>query len=421
MSVHLSEHGSLICQFEEHLAKARYSSAATRRYLAVAGHFLKYLEGQRLQIDEVHSLHVTKYLARELRQFVRRHGHGPVSVKHWRGSHTAGVHRFLQCIVGHWPPPNATASNPYGIFCQALCTEYAKSLREKQELASATVSERTAEARRFLSWYGERDEAGTVSALASVDVDAYLQARAPSLRRVTRKGVAQRIRCFLRFLHATGRTERDFARCVMAPTLYALEAIPSALSPSQVDAVMSTSRKDQSPKGLRDFAILQMLTTYGMRAGEITGLRLDDIDWHADSIFVRHTKTGSHSILPLMPAAGEALLAYLRGGRPTTDVREIFVRLRAPYQGFESGSSLYSLIRRRLDAAGVQSSGKRGPHAFRHARAVSLLRDGTPPKIIGDVLGHRSTSSTSVYLKLATEDLRDVALEIPELAEEVQS
>ena len=94
--------------------------------------------------------------------------------------------------------------------------------------------------------------------------------------------------------------------------------------------------------------------------------------------------------------------------------------MRAPYLGFESGSSLYTSTRRRLDAVGVQPDGKRGPHAFRHARAVSLLRDGTPMKIIGDVLGHRSASSTSVYLKLAIEDLRDVALEIPGLAQQGQ-
>jgi integrase len=78
-----------------------------------------------------------------------------------------------------------------------------------------------------------------------------------------------------------------------------------------------------------------------------------------------------------------------------------------------SGSSLYSTIRERLDAAGVTPLGKRGPHAFRHARAASLLRAGVSQKIIGDVLGHRSAASTAPYLKLATAELRQVALEIP--------
>ncbi|MGS0755893.1 site-specific integrase [Roseateles sp. GG27B] len=420
MSDFLPQRSALILQFGEHLARARYSSTASERYLAVAGHFLKYIEGRHVPIDAVQPAHVTMYLARELRQFSRRHGRAPASVDHWRGSHTAGVHRFLRCVVGQWPP-SATADSPNSANNQAIGAEYAQWLRERRGLAAETISERAVEAGRFLSWFGERNEAGTLSAVTIADVDAYLQSRAPSLRRVSRKGVAQRMRCFLRFAHATGRTERDFALCVMAPTLYAFESIPSALSPDQVKAVLQASRNDPSPKGLRDYAILLLLATYGMRAGEITRLQLSDIDWRADRIFVRHTKTGSQSILPLMPAVGEALLAYLQRGRPKTDVREIFIRMRAPYRGFVSGSSLYASTRRRLDAAGVQPDGKRGPHAFRHARAVSLLREGTPMKIIGDVLGHRSASSTSVYLKLATEDLRNVALEIPGLAEEAQS
>ncbi len=420
MSDPIPQRSALIAQFEEHLATARYSATATKRYLAVAGHFIEFLRSRHVPIAAAQPSHVTNYLTCELRQFARNHGHAPVSVEHWRGSHTAGVHQFLRCIVGQWPP-SATASSPYEGYCQALCAEYAQWLHERRGLATETIAEHAAEAGRFLSWYGERNGAETLSAVAIADIDAYLLARAPSMRRVSRKGVAQRMRCFLRFAHATGRTERNFATCVTAPTLYAFESIPSALSLAQVNAVMQTAREDQSPKGLRDYAILLLLSTYGMRAGEITRLQLDDIDWRADRICVRHTKTGSQSALPLLPAVGDALLAYLRRGRPKTDVREIFIRMRAPYRGFESGSSLYTPTRRRLDAVGVRPDGKRGPHAFRHARAVSLLREGTPMKIIGDVLGHRSAASTAVYLKLATEDLRNVALEIPGLAGEEQS
>jgi len=301
------QRGALISQFEAHLAGA--------------GHFFKYLESEQVPIDAVQPSHVTRYLTQELRQFARRHGHAPVSVDHWRGSHTAGVHGFLQCIVAQWPP-SVTPAGPYEADCQALCTQYAQWLCEQRGLASQTIAERAAEAGRFLSWYGQRTEAGTLWTMAIADVDAYLQSRAPPLRRVSRKGVAQRLRCFLRFVRVTGRTERDFALCVMAPTLYAFESIPSALSPDQVEAVLQASRNDRTPKGLRDHAILLLLATYKMRAGEITGLQLNDIDWRGDRIFVRHTKTGAQSILPLLPVVGQALLAYLQRGRPTTDVRE---------------------------------------------------------------------------------------------------
>lgn len=106
-------------------------------------------------------------------------------------------------------------------------------------------------------------------------------------------------------------------------------------------------------------------------------------------------------------------MQYLQKARPKTPFREIFIRCHAPYRPFKDGSSLYGLIQWRLKAAGVAPPGKRGPHAFRHARAVNMLRATVPVKEIGDVLGHRATDSTLVYLKLATEDLRSVALEIP--------
>jgi site-specific recombinase XerD len=233
--------------------------------------------------------------------------------------------------------------------------------------------------------------------------------------------VTYHLRCLLRFVHATGRTGSDFSLCVTSPTLYALESIPSCLTSEEISTVADSTRKDQGPKGLRDYAILTLLSTYGLRAGEIVRLKLEDIDWRADRIRVLHSKTSAHSFLPLLPTVGDALLEYLRRGRPLTDAREVFIRTCAPYQGFAQGSSLYTVIRGRLDAAGVQPVGKRGPHAFRHARAVSLLRAGVSQKVIGDVLGHRSAASTTPYLKLATEDLRDVALEIPMCAGEERS
>jgi site-specific recombinase XerD len=168
--------------------------------------------------------------------------------------------------------------------------------------------------------------------------------------------------------------------------------------------------------GLRDYAILQLLSAYGLRVGEITHLRLDDIDWRAETLRIRHSKTGTHSLLPLMEPVGKAVIRYLQHGRPTTDAREIFIRSRAPYGPM---AGIYSEVLRRMEAAGVRPSGKRGPHIFRHARAVSLLRASVSRKVIGDVLGHRSTEATIPYLKLATEDLRAIALEIP--GQEVRS
>ena len=112
--------------------------------------------------------------------------------------------------------------------------------------------------------------------------------RAPGLRRKSRKDVAQRLRSLMRYLHSTGRTAVDLAAQIIAPMLYAYESIPSALSSDQIAAVLKTTQEDRSPMGLRDYAILLLLSTYGMRDGEIRALRLDDIDWRAETFQNRY-------------------------------------------------------------------------------------------------------------------------------------
>jgi integrase len=159
--------------------------------------------------------------------------------------------------------------------------------------------------------------------------------------------------------------------------------------------------------------MLLLVKTYGLRAGEVVRLRLQDIDWRRDQIYIQQSKTRTDLWLPLTSAVGEALLDYLRHGRPKTSLREVFLRCRAPAGRFVRGSSLTTVVNRRLKSAGIQAEGKHGPHALRYARAVELLRASVPLKSIGDILGHRSAESTETYLKLATEDLRSISLEVP--------
>lgn len=420
MSVNTSQRSALLVKFKEHVARARYGSSTVGAYVAVADHFLEYLSRRKVPLEAVSTEHVSAFLGCELLRFSRRHGHPPASVEDWRSQHSSGIRQLLSWANGRLPV-TAAPQCPFEAFSRSLCDEYTQWLDEQRGSATATIDGLVGEARRFLVWYGEGRTTANLAAMAIADIDAYLQTRSASLQRVSLKSVTHQLRCLLRFAHATGRTERDLSLIVTSPTLYALESIPSCLNAEEIRTVEQTTRKDHSPKGLRDYAILRLLSAYGLRAGEIVRLKLEDIDWRADRFRVRHTKTATQSLLPLLPTVGDALLAYLRRGRPVTEAREIFIRSCAPYRGFASGSSLYTVIRGRLDAAGVQPVGKRGPHAFRHARAVSLLRAGVSQKVIGDVLGHRSAGSTTPYLKLATEELRNVALEIPMCSGEAQS
>lgn len=404
----LSSNEALLATLEDHLNREHYSSRTAGHHLATTKKFLVFLDKQRIAVSVVQPTTVERYLDSAQRRYRRVYGHPP-QPERWRRAQTAGIHMLLRLVRGHWPPAPKPATS-FDLFTREIANAYANWLAELRGLAPETVAGRLDEARRLLGWLGTREALAIVSV---DDVDTYMKSRAGSMRRASIKRIATDLRGFLRWLYATGRTQRDLSTAVVAPTLYAFESIPSALRPQDVDKILSTARQDRTPKGIRDFAILTLLANYGVRAGEIASLRLDDVDWRKEVIRIRHRKTGVTSYLPLLPEVGEAILAYLQKARPRVAFREFFIRCLAPYRPFNDGSSLYALVQCRIDAAGVPAGGKRGPHAFRHARAVSLLRASVSLKEIGDVLGHRASDSTFVYLKLATDDLRAIALETP--------
>jgi len=399
--------GELIATLADVLTHQKYSPVVVSNYCCYARAFLDYLARRDMSVATVMPPQVEQYLRHAIGCFRKRHGRSPGL--HWHSIPRAGIHALLRLAQCQWPPaPEVIGLD--AMLRHTICCEYEAWLRDERGLATASIDALMWEARHFLAWQIDRGGASSIMGLSVRDIDLYMERRTFGLRRKSLKDVAERLRSLLRYMYRTGHVSTDLAPHVIAPLLYAYEGVPSTLDRSQIAAVLEITKNDTSPMGLRDYAILQLLATYGLRSGEIRNLLIEDIDWRAESLRIRHTKTGACSYLPLMAPVGEALLDYLRRGRPQTDRREVFIRSRAPYRPLRN---LHSEIRRRLWAAGVKPPGKCGPHIFRHARAVELLRASVPQKIIGDLLGHRSTESTIPYLKLATEDLRAIALDVP--------
>ena len=397
----------LIAELRSVLTRQKYSPVVIGNYCAYARWFLEYLARRSVPITEVTEAHVAHHLHHAIIMFRKRHGRLPGP--YWHSIPRSGIHALLRLAQGQWPPVRKATSAAEAMRF-AICDEYENWLREERGLAVSSIYALMWEGRNFLAWQLDRRGVGSLMEMSVGDIDRYMETRSPHQTRKSVKDVAERLRSMLRYLHRTGRTAIDLSPHVIAPLLYAYEGVPSILEGDQIAAVLQVVGKDRTPTGLRDHAILQLLATYGLRSSEVRNLRIEDIDWRADTIRIRHTKTKANSFLPLMAPVGEAVLAYLRAGRPTTDAREIFIRTRAPYNKL---GMLGSAVRRRLRDAGVKPPGKSGPHVFRHARAVEMLRASVPQKVIGDLLGHRSTESTAPYLKLATEDLRAIALDVP--------
>ena len=175
----------------------------------------------------------------------------------------------------------------------------------------------------------------------------------------------------------------------------------------------ATSVDLSTKAGPQHYAILQLLTTYGLRAGEIAQLRLDNIDWRKETIHIAPGKTGKDLWLPLTAGVGKAILRYLKDRRPPSKYREIFLLTCAPWTPLKSGNIGY-VVNRHIKLAGLNLP-RGGPHLLRHSFATRLVRAGASLKEIGDLLGHRDPESTHTYTKTATERLREVALEMPEI------
>lgn len=167
------------------------------------------------------------------------------------------------------------------------------------------------------------------------------------------------------------------------------------------------------PLGRRDFAMLLTMATYGMGAGEVLSLRLNDIDWEARSIRVRRPKTGTDIALPLLDPVARALADYVQRGRPVhAATREIFVSHRMPHRRLSGAAAIRHRLVEHAAAAGLKPAFI-GSHVLRHSHACRQIEKGAPPKVVSDILGHRRPSSTSAYVRVATEGLRRMALPVP--------
>ncbi|MER8563816.1 tyrosine-type recombinase/integrase [Mesorhizobium sp. M0578] len=150
-----------------------------------------------------------------------------------------------------------------------------------------------------------------------------------------------------------------------------------------------------------------LLITYGLRAGEVSGLQLGDFDWEQEMLRVRCPKPGRTHLYPLSPGVGQTILRYLREVRPAHSEWRLFLTMKAPIKPLSRGV-IKGIVCTRLDRIGITGK-RRGRHALRHAAAQHLLDQGLSIKGVGDFLGHRSTAATSIYAKVQLNALREVA------------
>ena len=244
------------------------------------------------------------------------------------------------------------------------------------------------------------------------DIDAFLVECAGRFARATTADIASTVRSFARFLLASGRIRVDLADAVVSPVQPRLARPPRALPWEDVQRLLRAVDMS-SPGGLRDHAMLLMMSTYGFGAGELTRLQLQDIDWSAGTLQVSRPKTGVNFVLPLLAPVARVLAKYLRQGRPPhTPTRHLFVQMKVPFCAITSASAVRHIIVKHAKVAGIQAP-YLGSHVLRHSNAARQIDIGTQARVLSDILGHRDSESVSAYVRIATQTLREVSLPVP--------
>ena len=297
--------------------------------------------------------------------------------------------------------PVITASQPYA----EQVTAFANFMRQQRGLSSRTIEINCRTAREFLAQLGEAGLRLDMLTLPQVDDIVARQIREGSYARVTVRGYVYRLRAFFRYAEACAWCRPGMAVALLAPRVFRDESIPVGPSWDDVKRLLAATKGDR-PADIRALAALMLLSVYGLRAGEVVGLRLDDFDWEREVLTVQFGKRQRPRIYPLCRAVGDAVLRYLREVRLRSARREIFLNLRAPF-GPMSCCLLGHLVRQRLRALGVTLP-HYGPHALRHACATHLLEQGLSLKEIGDHLGHADPETTRLYAKVDRAGLRAV-------------
>lgn len=215
------------------------------------------------------------------------------------------------------------------------------------------------------------------------------------------------LRSFARYLYRSGIVTADISDGMGRVSTYRLSSLPTALEPDQVEAMLGSCNRETAT-GRRDYSVLVLLAMLGLRSCEVVHLTLDDIDWSNGTIAVAG-KGGRHDVLPLPHQVGDALAAYLQGGRPSCATRRVFVRRYAPFHGFRSSAAIGHIVRRAFARAGVERCGRGAAHLLRHSLATGMLRNGASLEEIGQILRHRSPDSTRIYAKVDLDALRPLA------------
>lgn len=386
-----------LTRFEDALHARRLATSTAFRYQQIAVHFLSWWRACHgaSDVDAVTASDVDAFLTRHLRRCRCTQ----------RGRRTLHENRAALRQLWGVAPESIRVVGPSSAV-DAEVGRYATYLSDVCGAAEATRVSRARYVRAFLKHvFG--DAAVDRTAISATALHTFVMGRAHTCRPSSTGVIATALRSYLRCLALEGVAVDHLREAIPVVARWRLASVPRHLQPDECVRLLRSFHR-RSPRGRRDYAMTRCLLDLGLRAGEVAGLHLDDVDWRAARLTIHATKTHRSRVLPLPAALGRALVSYLHV-RPNTTHRHLFVRIGVLHGDPVTASVVRSAVRLGYRRAGLPPT-YTGTHRLRHSTATHLVSGGASLKLVADVLGHLSLDSTAIYTKVDLPRLRTVAL-----------
>ena len=238
-------------------------------------------------------------------------------------------------------------------------------------------------------------------------ISSFLSTSIPDIVRNLRATLCH-LRVFFRYLYLNEFTKDDLSLFIpKSNVLLKRKHIPSTWTREDIDKILACIDL-ASPVGKRDYAIILLVARLGIRVSDVIRLEFDNIKWEKNCIQISQYKTNEPLVLPLFEDVGQAIIDYVKNGRPTSDLKLVFITHKPPFQKFSDNNHLYGMFNKYLYKAGIEVTPEKnhGMHTLRHSLANELLRKEIPLPVISEILGHKSLETTMQYLRTDTEQLR---------------
>jgi site-specific recombinase XerD len=384
--------GAQLDGFAGWLSEQGYAKHTGRQKIGLVAHFSRWLGRQQVGVKDLNEEQVAEFLKVRKKRGLLRRDDQPTLAQLLGYLHEAD-------IIAR--PASAVSDTPMDHIIQG----YAQFLTYQRGLNPVTIDNYLPIARSFLeARFGA--ERICLDKLRIPDVTGFMVRDGATFSPRRAQLTACVLRSFLGFLTHEGKITTNLAAAVPAVANWRLSELPQFLEPTQVDQILGHCNQN-SAIGRRDYAVLLLVARLGLRAGEVVHLNLESINWETGEVYIRG-KSAREDRLPLLPEVGRAVAAYLKRDRPSCPCRRVFLRMKAPRQGFSSSVAIDNIVRRALVRAQLQPPHK-GAHLLRRSLATQMLRQGATLTPIGQILRHQRAQTTEIYAKVDLAALRALA------------